>query len=344
MRWSRGPGGELVSIGNDADNTITGLDIRDVVRARRRQRPYPDERRPRRHPARRRGGHHLRRRRFRHGLGGDAAAARDPGRSGLGPRTLTLPHGFDWMADVETVRFFDGQVAFHADLPAGQVFRLYGAALGRKPDPIGFGEWVQELEAGGAELKALAAGFVGSAEFAARFGAPGDAGFVTLLYGNVLGRAPDAAGLNHWLNAMAAGGASRADALLGFSESAEHKQRTAAAYQTGLWVPDPEAVDVLRAYVGVLDRLPDAGRAWRAGPRRARPGSGSSAWSNASSDRRSSGRGSAGCPTATSWSSSTARRWTGRRTRTGSPPGRACSMPGSTAGPGWRWASPAAPR
>ena len=33
VRWSRGPGGELVSTGNDADNTITGLDIRDVVRA-----------------------------------------------------------------------------------------------------------------------------------------------------------------------------------------------------------------------------------------------------------------------------------------------------------------------
>ena len=50
----------------------------------------------------------------------------------------------------------------------------------------------------------------------------------------------------------------RAGALLGFSESAEHKQRTAAAYHNGLWAPDPEAVDVLRAYAAVLDRLPDA--------------------------------------------------------------------------------------
>ena len=94
-------------------------------------------------------------------------------------------------------------MAFHADLPAGQVFRLYGAALGRKPDPIGFGEVGAGDGGRRRRLKAIAAGFVGSAEFAARFGAPDNAGFVTLLYGNVLGRAPDAAGLNHWLNAMA---------------------------------------------------------------------------------------------------------------------------------------------
>ena len=41
---------------------------------------------------------------------------------------------------------------------------------------------------------------------------------MTLLYQNVLGRAPDAAGLNFWTGAMRAG-QSRADVLLGFSES-----------------------------------------------------------------------------------------------------------------------------
>ncbi|MBD0271708.1 MAG: matrixin family metalloprotease, partial [Acetobacteraceae bacterium] len=33
VRWSRGPGGTLVSTGNDDANTITGLGIRDIVRA-----------------------------------------------------------------------------------------------------------------------------------------------------------------------------------------------------------------------------------------------------------------------------------------------------------------------
>ena len=46
--------------------------------------------------------------------------------------------------------------------------------------------------------------------------------------------------------------------LLGFSDSAEYRLKTEAASIGGLWVPNPEAVDVLRAYVAVLDRLPDA--------------------------------------------------------------------------------------
>ena len=37
VRWSRGPDGALVSTGNDAANTITGDDVRDIVRARRRR-------------------------------------------------------------------------------------------------------------------------------------------------------------------------------------------------------------------------------------------------------------------------------------------------------------------
>jgi endoglucanase len=171
---------------------------------------------------------------------------------------LVLPGGTDRLEAVETVRFFDGQVGFHPDLPAGQAYRLYGAALGRVPDPIGLGRWTADLESGATTLSRAAADFAGSAEFAARYGAPDAAGFVTLLYGNVLGRAPDAAGLRFWTDAMAAG-ESRASVLLAFSESAEHRAETAAVLAAGLWVPDPEAVDVLRAYVGILDRLPDAG-------------------------------------------------------------------------------------
>ncbi len=256
VRWSRGPGGALVSTGDDAANTITGLGVRDIVRAG--------------------GGND-----FVHGEGGgddivpgdgadrvwggdgmDTVWAEAPRRTAEladlgGARELGLQNGRDLLVDVETIRFSDGQVAFHADLPAGQVFRLYGATLGRAPDPIGFGQWVQALETGAAGLADMAARFAGSAEFAARFGAPDDAGFVALLYENVLGRAPDAEGLAFWVNAMAAG-AGRSGAVLGFSESAEYKLRAADAYRNGLWVPDPDAVDVLRAYVTVLDRLPDA--------------------------------------------------------------------------------------
>jgi serralysin len=257
VRWSRGPGGMLVSTGNDAANTITGLGIGDLVRAGGGADAINTE-----------GGNDV----ILPGTGADTVDggagfdtvwAEAPRRhavlaeQGGGARTLALPGGTDRLSSVETIRFSDGHLAFDAGLPAGQVFRLYGAALDRPPDPIGFGQWVQAVEHGTLALEDAAAGFVGAAEFAARFGAPNDAGFAVLLYGNVLGRAPDAAGLAYWTEAMAAG-LGRAGALLGFSESAEYKQRTASTYAAGLWVPDPEAVDVLRAYAAVLDRMPDA--------------------------------------------------------------------------------------
>ena len=256
VRWSRGPDGAFVSTGNDAANTINGLAIRDIVRAGGGA-----------DTIRTLGGNDD----ILPGAGADTVCGGDgmdtvwaetPRRQAAltqlgGAKELVLGGSLDLLVEVETIRFHDGQVAFHADSAAGQVFRLYGAALGRRPDPIGFGEWVQETEAGASDLEAVAAGFVGSAEFAARFGAPDNAGFVTLLYANVLGRAPDAAGLNYWTNAMATG-TSRAGALLGFSESAEYKQRTAANYHAGLWVPDPEAVDVLRSLRGGAG--PPAGR------------------------------------------------------------------------------------
>jgi hypothetical protein len=258
VRWARGPGGSLVTTGNDAANSITGLDIRDLVRAGGgadviRTQGGNDDILPGTGADTVDGG-----------AGFDTLWAETPRRHAaltehwIVGKSLVLPGGTDRLENIETVRFFDGQVSFHADLHAGQAYRLYGAALGRAPDPIGLGQWTQVLEAGATNLCNAAAGFAGSAEFAARYGAPTDAGFVTLLYQNVLGRAPDAAGLNFWTGAMRAG-QSRANVLLGFSETAEHKQKTAAVFAKGLWTPDPDAVDVLRAYMAVLDRLPDAG-------------------------------------------------------------------------------------
>lgn len=46
--------------------------------------------------------------------------------------------------------------------------------------------------------------------------------------------------------------------LAGFSESAEFTAKSTQVFTNGLWIPDPDAVDVLRGYMGVLDRLPDA--------------------------------------------------------------------------------------
>ncbi len=170
---------------------------------------------------------------------------------------LSGPDGQDALAAFERIAFADGVLHLDPAGAAGQVWRLYGAAFGREPETFGLSGWVQALDAGAVSLAGAANGFLGSAEFAQRYGQLDNAGFVSRLYGNVLGRAPDAAGLENW-TARLANGASRAEVLLGFSESAEYRAATGPATANRLWTVDPEAVDVLRAYMTVLDRQPDA--------------------------------------------------------------------------------------
>jgi hypothetical protein len=172
---------------------------------------------------------------------------------------LAGPEGADGLLSVEAVRFADGVEYFGPDSSGAAVYRLYLAALGRPADAIGLGEAAAALEAGAASTRAVAAALVASPEFAGRYGAPDNAGFVALLYQNVLGRAPDAAGLTFWLGGLDNGALGRADVVLGLSESAEFRAATAPALANGIWAPDPEAVDVVRTYLTALDRLPDAG-------------------------------------------------------------------------------------
>lgn len=102
-----------------------------------------------------------------------------------------------------------------------QAARIYDTAFGRDADPGGF-VVVTRAIINGATLGQLAQGFLGSAEFANRYGAaPSDAALVTGLYRNTLGRAPEAAGQALYTNALAAG-LSRADLVVAFSESPEH--------------------------------------------------------------------------------------------------------------------------
>lgn len=162
-------------------------------------------------------------------------------------------------------RIFGEVVEQPFDAVAGQVWRLYQAVLGRAPEPAGFAGWTDRLLPGAAEagapraaLDAAAQGFVGSREFAARYGAAGDAGFVTLLYRNVLGRDPDPAGLAGWTDRLATG-TSRAEVVVGFAESAEFVARsldeTFAMTRAGLQAE--AADDVFRLYQAVLGRTPD---------------------------------------------------------------------------------------
>ncbi|MDY7105558.1 MAG: DUF4214 domain-containing protein [Actinomycetota bacterium] len=121
-----------------------------------------------------------------------------------------------------------------AGQPAGvsdSIVRLYVAALGRQPDGPGLVHWTNHYVAG-MPLRTIAGHFAASPEFAARYGNVDDAGYITLLYRNALGREPDAAGHANWMRQLRYGGMDRGDLLVGFSESAELIARTGTAPPT----------------------------------------------------------------------------------------------------------------
>ena len=162
----------------------------------------------------------------------------------------------DLYRNTEEIRFLDGRLVFDPNDPAAQVVRLYQAALGRGPDQGGLNYWIDALQKG-ASPSDLGAGFLGSAEFNARFGASNDAGYVDRLYQNVLGRPGDAGGTAYWLGRLQAG-ATRQDVLVGFAESTENRTATQTLVQNGIWDRSETAQQVARLYDTELDRLPDA--------------------------------------------------------------------------------------
>ena len=72
-----------------------------------------------------------------------------------------------------------------------------------------------------------------------------NAQFVTLVYNNVLGRAPDAFGLSYWVGQLDGGLMTRGQVMVGFSESPEYQQRSY------------NRVFVTMVYYGMLRRVPE---------------------------------------------------------------------------------------
>ncbi|WP_426571274.1 DUF4214 domain-containing protein [Aquihabitans sp. McL0605] len=99
------------------------------------------------------------------------------------------------------------------------VARLYDAFFRRQPDLGGLDFWVKKHQ-GGTSLSKVASSFASSSEFKTKYGNTTNAAFVTLVYKNVLDRQPDAPGLQHWVTKMA-GGMTRGDVMVAFSESSE---------------------------------------------------------------------------------------------------------------------------
>ncbi|WP_431129565.1 DUF4214 domain-containing protein [Variovorax paradoxus] len=139
----------------------------------------------------------------------------------------------------------------------GTVYRLYRAALNREPDLQGLENWSRAIDFG-RTTESVAADFLSSSEFQKTYGALDNTAFVTLLYQNVLHRAPDASGLFNWVNSLD-GGNSRASVLLGFSQSSEFK--TTTSFEQGIFLTSYTSEHqgwVFRLYQSAFGRIPDA--------------------------------------------------------------------------------------
>lgn len=156
------------------------------------------------------------------------------------------------------ILFADDDNVAAAEGLGGAVYRLYQATLDRTPDKAGFKAWVERLLTQERTFQQVAEGFVESSEFQNDYGNLNNQDFVTLLYQNVLDREPEAAGLANWTGALDSG-VSRANVVVGFSNSQEFRNNTQQAsdkYTENLtvagWVDD-----VFRLYQATLDRAPD---------------------------------------------------------------------------------------
>lgn len=143
--------------------------------------------------------------------------------------------GVDTLENIERIRFSDSALAFDTDGNAGMAFRIYQAAVGRAPDLTGLGFWIAQMDRG-ASLNDLAMGFITSAEFVGKYGALDSTGFVDALYGNILGRAPDAVGLDYWTTLLGRNDTleMRAAIVAEFSESTENIAMVAELVGNGI--------------------------------------------------------------------------------------------------------------
>jgi hypothetical protein len=112
----------------------------------------------------------------------------------------------------------------------------YQSYLQRSPDVSGLAYWVGRLQKGLCDEE-LEAGFIGSAEYIQNHGGTGDA-WVGGMYQDLLGRRPDPAGLQYWLDRLHQGADPHAIAY-GFAAS-----------------PEREAMRVREDYFKYLGRTP----------------------------------------------------------------------------------------
>ncbi|WP_420473113.1 DUF4214 domain-containing protein [Noviherbaspirillum sp. ST9] len=140
--------------------------------------------------------------------------------------------GTDTLLNVERLKFADKTIALDISGNAGQAYRLYQAAFDRTPDVSGLSFQAKGMDAGWG-LVSIAQNFIDSPEFSSKYGALNNTQFVSQLYANVLHRAADSGGLSYHVTNLEKG-MSRAQVLVGFSESPENQAAIIGVIQNGI--------------------------------------------------------------------------------------------------------------
>ena len=121
--------------------------------------------------------------------------------------TNTSTDSSNTLTNIAQIEFSDITLVF--DLHSAEdtlVYELYQAAYDRTPDNAGFRYWANVGDANHLSALTLADAFLTAPEFTQDYGSnPTNTHYVTELYTNVLGRAPDAGGLSYWIGQANAG-------------------------------------------------------------------------------------------------------------------------------------------
>jgi hypothetical protein len=155
--------------------------------------------------------------------------------------------GDQTIVDAQDIVFADGTARFDATGRGADAGRLFELALDRAPDGDGLEFWTTALESGSTTPLSAAQQFVGSAEFAAKWGSLSNEAFVDRLYENLRGEDGDSSGAGFWTTALN-NGMDRGTVLSFFANSAE--ARIAFAKTMG----DELVGEVDRLYATILDR------------------------------------------------------------------------------------------
>ncbi|WP_454050468.1 DUF4214 domain-containing protein [Cellulomonas sp. Marseille-Q8402] len=137
---------------------------------------------------------------------------RKPDPVGLATWTTALDSGTPRIAVANAI-------TYSAEYRSRLIAESYQTFLGRGPDPVGGAGWLGAMQSG-MIIQQMEAGFLASPEHYAGSGST-DAGWVTRLYQQVLGRSAGASEIASWTSTLARG-ASRYDVAMGFLLSTEH--------------------------------------------------------------------------------------------------------------------------